>query len=78
MHDIWKGNISQTRSILANRGLDPGSVYQDTVSAVLSNYNMRSMVTTLANLNSASLDKAYSFYKDRFADASGFTFTFVG
>ncbi len=76
--DIWKGNISQTRSILTNRGLDPGSVYQDTVSAVLSNYNMRSMVTTLANLNSASLDKAYNFYKDRFADASGFTFTFVG
>lgn len=76
--DIWKGNISQTRSVLANRGLDPGSVYQDTVSAVLSNYNMRSMVTTLANLNAASLDKAYSFYKDRFADASGFTFTLVG
>jgi zinc protease len=76
--DIWKGNISQTRSVLANRGLDPGSVYQDTVSAVLSNYNMRSMVTTLPNLNAASLDKAYSFYKDRFADASGFTFTFVG
>ncbi|TFF36545.1 M16 family metallopeptidase [Mucilaginibacter psychrotolerans] len=76
--DIWKGNISQTRSILTNRGLDPGSVYQDTVSAVLSNYNMRSMVTTLANLDAASLDKAYSFYKDRFADASGFTFTLVG
>jgi zinc protease len=76
--DIWKGNISQTRSILTNRGLDPGSVYQDTVSAVLSNYNMRSMVTTIANLDAASLDKAYSFYKDRFADASGFTFTLVG
>nr|WP_294948480.1 M16 family metallopeptidase [uncultured Mucilaginibacter sp.] len=76
--DIWKGNISQTRSILANRGLDPGSVYQDTVSAVLSNYNMRSMVTTLANLDAASLDKAYGFYKDRYSDASGFTFTFVG
>lgn len=76
--DIWKGNMSQTRSILTNRGLDPGSVYQDTVSAVLSNYNMRSMVTTIANLDAASLDKAYSFYKDRFADASGFTFTLVG
>ncbi|OOQ60478.1 M16 family metallopeptidase [Mucilaginibacter pedocola] len=76
--DIWKGNISQTRSILTNRGLDPSSVYQDTVSAVLGNYNMRAMVTTLPNLNAATLDKAYSFFKDRFADASGFTFTFVG
>ena len=76
--DIWKGNISQTRSILSTRGVDPGSVYQDTVAAVLSNNNFRSMVTTLPNLNSASLDKAYNFYKDRFSDASGFTFTFVG
>lgn len=76
--DIWKGNISQTRSILSTRGVDPGSVYQDTVAAVLSNYNFRSMVTTLTNLDAASLDKAYSFYKDRFSDASSFTFTFVG
>lgn len=76
--DIWKGNISQTKSILANRGLDPGSVFQDTVSAAMYNNNFRAMVTTLPNLESANLNKAYSFYKDRFADASGFTFTFVG
>ncbi|RFZ81368.1 insulinase family protein [Mucilaginibacter terrenus] len=76
--DIWKGNINQTRSILATRGVDPGSVFQDTVAAALSNNNFRSMVTTTANLNAATLDKAYNFYKDRFSDASGFTFTFVG
>ncbi|GGB29238.1 M16 family metallopeptidase [Mucilaginibacter rubeus] len=76
--DIWDANIDQTRSILSTRGLDPGSVYQDTVSAVLSNYNFRGMVTTLPRLNAATLDKAYDFYKKRFADASGFTFTLVG
>jgi len=76
--DIWKGNISQTRSILTNRGLDPGSVFQDTVAAVLNNNNFRAMVTTLPRLDAASLDKAYSFYKDRFSDASGFTFVVVG
>ena len=36
------------------------------------------MVVTPERLKSADLDKAISFYKDRFADASGFTFTFVG
>ncbi|WP_431200763.1 insulinase family protein [Mucilaginibacter sp. P19] len=36
------------------------------------------MVTTLPRLNAATLDKAYDFYKKRFADASGFTFTLVG
>jgi len=77
-NDIWQGNINQTRSILASRGVDPGSVFQDTVSAVLSNNNFRAMVTTPERLNAASLNKAYDFYKDRFADASGFTFTVVG
>src|SRR6185503_13432343 len=76
--DIWQSNISQTKSLLANRGLDPGSVFQDTVSATLSNNNFRGMTVTMDRLNSASLDKAYSFYKDRFADANGFVFTIVG
>jgi zinc protease len=76
--DIWDANMEQTRAVLSNRGLDPGSVYQDTVSAVLSNYNFRGMVTSIPRLNAATLDKAYNFYKKRFADASNFTFTFVG
>ncbi|TWR24326.1 insulinase family protein [Mucilaginibacter achroorhodeus] len=76
--DIWQGNINQTKALLANRNLDPGSVYQDTVSSVLSGNNFRGMPTTVARLSSASLDKAYNFYKDRFADASNFTFVLVG
>jgi zinc protease len=76
--DIWQASISQTKAVLANRSLDPTSVYQDTVSATLSNHNFRRMVPTIDRLNSASLDKAFNFYKDRFADANGFTFTLVG
>jgi len=76
--DIWQSNITQTKSLLANRSLDPSSVFQDTVSSVLSNHNFRRMVSTVDRLNSASLDKAYGFYKQRFADANGFTFILVG
>ena len=76
--DIWQSSVAQTKSLLANRGLDPTSVFQDTVSATLSNHNFRRMIVTPERLNSASLDKAYAFYKDRFADAGGFTFTLVG
>ncbi len=76
--DIWQSNITQTKSVLANRSLDPGSVFQDTVSATLSNHNFREMVVTAPQLDAASLDKSYSFFKDRFADASGFTFVIVG
>ena len=76
--DIWASTINQTKSLLANRSLSPGSVFQDTVASVLSNHNFREMVVTPELLKGADLDKAISFYKDRFADASGFTFTFVG
>lgn len=75
---IWQSNITQTKSLLANRSLDPGSVFQDTVASVLSNHNFRGMAVTPARLSTSSLDKAFGFYKDRFADASNFTFTFVG
>jgi zinc protease len=76
--DIWQSNITQANAFLNNRNLDPNNVYRDTVAAVLNNYNFRDLVTTPGRLNAATLDKAYSFYKDRFADASGFTFTLVG
>lgn len=77
-NDIWTSTLTQTKSILANRSLAPASVFQDTVAAVLSNYNFRQMTPTVDQLNTASLDKAYAFYKDRFADASDFNFTIVG
>ncbi|MDN3581779.1 M16 family metallopeptidase [Mucilaginibacter flavus] len=77
-NDIWASTITQTKSVLANRSLDPPSVFQDTVSATLSNHNFRDMVTTPERLSKATLDKAFEFYKARFADASNFTFTVVG
>jgi zinc protease len=76
--EAWKSLIAQQRSVLTHKQNDPGSVYQDTVLSVLNSYNPRALPATSAQLDAASLDKAYSFYKDRFADASGFTFTFSG
>jgi zinc protease len=77
-NDIWQSNIAQTRAALANRGLDPGSVFQDTSAAVLNRYNFRAQVPTVALLNTATLDKAFAFYKTSFADAGAFTITIVG
>jgi zinc protease len=76
--DIWQSTITQTKSVLSNRSLDPQSVFADTVAATLSKGNFRRITPTAAQLDKASLDKAYAFYKSRFADASGFTFTLVG
>ncbi|OCX51194.1 peptidase M16 [Mucilaginibacter sp. PPCGB 2223] len=76
--DIWQSNLTQIKASLANKGLDPASVFQDTVNAVMSNYNFRRMSVTLDQVNHASLDKAFDFYKDRFADASTTTFILTG
>jgi zinc protease len=76
--DIWQSNITQTKSVLSTRSLDPGSIFEDTISATLSNHNFRGMVVNTAELNAASLDKAYAFYQQRFGDASGFVFSLVG
>jgi zinc protease len=76
--EVWKTYISQAQSALTRNANAPGSVYQDTVLAVLGNYTPRSMAATTDKLNAASLDKAYDFYKARFADAGNFTFTFTG
>ncbi|MFD0750857.1 M16 family metallopeptidase [Mucilaginibacter calamicampi] len=74
----WQKTIADTKGALVLRAVEEGSVLQDTANAILSGYNKRGMTTTIAQLNAASLDKAYQFYKDRYSNAANFTFTFTG
>ncbi|WP_113638548.1 M16 family metallopeptidase [Nubsella zeaxanthinifaciens] len=76
--DIFNKNVSDMKVITANKSSNPSSVYADTVQAVMANYNKRGMPNTVADLDKINLDKAFAFYKDRFADNSGQTFVFVG
>jgi zinc protease len=75
---IFNAFVTQQKGALSNREDDPNSVFADTVSAVLGNYNIRRTGPSLAKLEQINLDKAFNIYKERFADASDFTFTFVG
>ncbi len=63
---------------LANKGKDPSSVFSDSVSYIMGNYNIRRQPLTLDRVDEIKLDKAYSVYRDRFSDAGDFIFTFVG
>ncbi|MES3018080.1 MAG: insulinase family protein [Bacteroidota bacterium] len=76
--EIFKGLIAQSKGSLANRENDPNSVFADSVSAILGSYNVRRTGPSLKKVDEISLDRAFDIYKDRFADASDFTFTFVG
>lgn len=70
--------MGQSASEIANRNSDPQNVYTDTVDAVLGGYNVRRTGPSLAKLEQIKLDKSIRFYKERFANAGGFTFIFDG
>jgi zinc protease len=76
--ETYKGLMEQQKGGLANRSNDPNSVFADSVSAILGNYNVRRTGPSIEKLNQVSLDRAFEIYKERFADASDFTFVFVG
>jgi len=76
--EIFNKNISDYKVVLGNKNASPGSVFQDTTQAVLSSYHKRAMPMNLSDLDKISLDKAYAFYKARFADAGDQTFVIIG
>jgi len=57
---------------------DPDGAFSDTLVSVMSNYHLRHGYQTLDKINQINADKALKVYKERFADASDFTFYFVG
>lgn len=63
---------------LANKGKDPSSVFNDSVSYILSNYHPRRRPLTIDRIGEIQLDRSYNVYKERYANAGDFIFTFVG
>ncbi len=74
----FKAFTNQVQPYLANRGADPSSVFSDTVSWTMSQHDFRARPLSVATFSEVDPQKALAFYKDRFADASDFTFVFVG
>jgi zinc protease len=74
----WAAFRNNVQPFLANRGADPGSVYSDTIQVTLAQHSPRARPFTLATFGEVNAEKAIAFQRDRFADASDFTFGFVG
>jgi zinc protease len=69
---------SQARGLLANRMASPDVVFDETIDATLSGNSPRRQPETPATVDQWNLATSLAFYKARFADASNFTFVFVG
>lgn len=65
-------------SQLANKNANHKAVFRDSVTLMSTDYNPRTIVWNTETLEQVDLDKAYNIYRERFADAADFIFTFTG
>jgi zinc protease len=75
---VFSTMAARAKALLANRAASPDVVFNQAVTTALTQNNPRRRPETPATVDQWNLDKALGFYKARFADASGFTFVFVG
>jgi zinc protease len=66
------------KRVLADQQVLPEVAFNTALSAALSQDHPRARPLTPALVDRMDLDKSLAFYKERFADASDFTFVFVG
>lgn len=69
---------TKLENFLKNKDKDPESAFRDTIGSILSQYHPRRTPWTTETLSKLDPEKSFNVYKDRFADASDFTFVFVG
>ena len=68
----------QLAATVANRQALPEAAFSDALADAISQGHFRARPLSTALINQMRLDKSFAFYKNRFADASDFTFIFVG
>ena len=78
--EMIKGFMSSQRSAIESQTASPSPemVFSDSLSSILGNYNFRRLPITVARFDMVNADRAYEIYKERFADASDFTFFLTG
>jgi|SoiMethySBSTD1v2_1073268.scaffolds.fasta_scaffold06873_16 zinc protease len=76
--DAFKTLTGQWAATLANRQALPDTVFNDAIEEAVTQGHPRAKPLTPTQLPQIRLDSALTFYKSRFADASDFTFVFVG
>lgn len=69
---------SEMKAVLANQQASPEWAFQQALTAALAQNHFRARPMTPALVDEMDLQRSYAFYKDRFADASDFTFVFAG
>jgi zinc protease len=76
--NAFNAQATQAKALLANQAAVPEFSFTNALMSARYQNHPRRRLMTAEMVDQWSLDKSMAFYKDRFADASDFTFTFVG
>ncbi|HEY0723732.1 MAG TPA: insulinase family protein, partial [Pyrinomonadaceae bacterium] len=76
--NAFAAQATQARTFMNNQSAVPEFAFFDALSTARYGNHPRRRTLTAASVDEWNLDKSLAFYKDRFADASDFTFYFVG
>ncbi|MGV3707870.1 MAG: M16 family metallopeptidase, partial [Gemmatimonas sp.] len=74
----FQSMMQQYTAALANKDVDPGSVFSDTIQVTLAQGNPRYRPLNVQRLQELNLRRMEQIYRDRLGDASELTFVFVG
>ncbi len=76
--NAFAAQATQARTFMNNQSAIPEFAFFEALNAARYGNHPRRRMTTAASVDEWNLDKSLAFYKDRFADASDFTFYFIG
>jgi zinc protease len=76
--NAFAAQATQARTFMNNQSAIPEFAFYEALNTARFGNHPRRRMTTAASVGEWNLDKSLAFYKDRFADASDFTFYFVG
>lgn len=74
----YNATMSQLQALLQNSGKNPNMIFRDSINYFVNNRHFRKRPMNLGLLSEVDFTKMEAIYKNRFANASDFTFVFVG
>lgn len=77
-NDAYASFENRMKAQLENAKLDPSTALNDTISKVVYNNHPRAVSLEVEDFDKISYQRILDIYKERYGDASDFTFTFVG
>ena len=75
---MFRNVLQQQKGFMENMSKSPEAAFRDSVTVTMYNNHPRRQPSKAEDLDKINIERSYDIYKDRFADASDFTFFFVG